>query len=292
MRTDTDTDFSGLWIPLVTPFREGKVDAKALRTLVRRLADAGIAGLVACGSTGEAAALDDQEQLDLLDMALDAAGKVPVVMGLSGYHLPQTCRWMETVCTRPIAGVLLPAPHYIRPSQTGLLQWFTTLADTSTVPVIVYDIPYRTGSDIDRETLLELALHPRIQAIKDCGGDAAKTLAVVAQGRLQVLAGDDLQMFSTVAQGGVGAIAASAHIGTVHFVRLLALLRAGDMDPARALWSRLVPWIEMAFSEPNPAVIKAALALESDVADELRPPMQRATIGPRAKLPALCRSLA
>ena len=98
--------------------------------------------------------------------------------------------------------------------------------------MIVYDIPYRTGSGIDRQTLLELALHPHIQAIKDCGGDAAKTLAVIAQGRLQVLAGDDLQIFSTVAQGGVGAIAASAHIGTAHFVRLLELLKQGDIDVA------------------------------------------------------------
>jgi 4-hydroxy-tetrahydrodipicolinate synthase len=209
-------------------------------------------------------------------------------MGLSGYHLPQTCRWIGTLCQRPLAGLLLPPPHYIRPSQVGLLQWFTSLADVSSVPVIAYDIPGRTGVTIERQTLLELGHHPRIRAVKDCGGDAAKTLAVIAQGQLQVLAGEDLQMFATVAQGGVGAIAASAHVGTARFVRMLALLRAGDLPAARAVWRDLVPWIELAFSEPNPAVIKAALAHGGELHNELRAPMQQATPPQGQPFHALC----
>ena len=287
----TGHDFSGLWIPLVTPFKDGQVDHAALTLLVRRLANAGVAGLVPCGSTGEAAALDDNEQLAVLDTTLSVAGKLPVVMGLSGYHLGKTSRWITTLCQRPIAGLLLPPPHYIRPSQAGLLQWFTALADVSSVPVIVYDIPYRTGVDITRVTLLELAHHPRIKAVKDCGGDPAKTLALIAQGRLQVLAGEDLHMFSTLAQGGVGAIAASAHVATAEFVRLLALLRAGDLIGARAVWSQLVPWIERAFSEPNPAVTKAALALDGSMDGMLRAPMQPASATACSKLAALCPAL-
>ena len=287
----TETDFSGLWIPLVTPFRHGQPDHAAMRAMVRRMAGSGVSGLVVCGSTGEAAALDEQEQLALLDTTLEAAGTLPVVMGISGYHLAQTRDWIETVSRRPIVGVLLPAPHYIRPSQAGVVQWFTTLADAAKVPVVIYDVPYRTGASIERQTLLELALHPNIQALKDCGGDTAKTLAVIAQGRLQVLAGDDLQMFASVAQGGVGAIAASAHVATAQFVQMLALLRAGELARAQALWSRLVPWVELAFSEPNPAIIKAALALDGALDDELRPPMQRASAGVRARIGELCRSL-
>lgn len=270
-------DFSGLWIPLVTPFDGHAVDHAALVRLVKRLGQQGIAGYVACGSTGEAAALDGDEQLAVLDTVLAASPDLPVVMGLSGYHLPDTLAWMGQLLTRPIAGLLVPAPHYIRPSQAGLVQWFTTLADHSSAPLIVYDIPYRTGATLARDTLLQLAAHPRIVAIKDCGGDAAKTLALLADGRLQVLAGEDLQMFATVAQGGVGAIAASAHLQTARFAEVLQLLKTGELLQARTLWQALVPLIESLFAEPNPAVIKALLAQRGELSADLRSPMVAAS---------------
>jgi 4-hydroxy-tetrahydrodipicolinate synthase len=288
----TETDFSGLWIPLVTPFHKGRVDHPALAALVQRLGGCGVAGFVACGSTGEAAALDTHEQLALLDTVMAASTGLPVVMGLSGYQLKDTCHWLTTLCEHPIAGVLVPPPAYIRPSQAGLLRWFQTLADAATVPLIVYDIPYRTGVTITRDTLLTLGHHPRIRAVKDCGGDAGKTLAVLAQGRLQVLAGEDLQIFASVAQGAVGAIAASAHVGTSDFVHLLHLLRDGDLPAARALWNRLVPWIELAFAEPNPALIKAALARAGHIRNELRLPMQRASSARVAQIGTCCANLA
>ncbi len=271
--TTTDTDFSGLWIPLVTPFRAGAVDHAALDQLVRRLRADGVSGFVACGSTGEAAALDTAEQLAVLDTTLQAADGCPVVMGMSDYHLAQALDRVRELACRPIAGLLVPAPHYIRPSQAGLLHWFHCLADASRVPLIVYDIPARTGVSLDRETLLELACHPGIRAIKDCGADTAKTLALIAQGKLQVLAGDDLQMFATVAQGGAGAIAASAHLLTPAFVQLIRRLRTGDCGDVRDLWLTLVPWIEAVFAEPNPAPVKAMLASLGVIDGALRAPM-------------------
>lgn len=269
----TSPHFSGLWIPLVTPFRDGKVDHPAVTQLVRRLCAEGVAGLVVCGSTGEAAALDASEQLALLECALRAAAGRPVLMGVSGYHLGETQQWIRRLNQEALAGLLLSAPHYIRPSQQGLTDWFTALADTSDAPIMVYDIPYRTGAAIARDTLLQLAEHPNILAIKDCGGDTAKTLALIAQGQLQVLAGEDLQIFSTVAQGGTGAIAASAHLATRHFVRLLDLLRAGKLGEARAVWLPLLPWIEAVFAEPNPGPVKGVLAVLGEMQPELRAPM-------------------
>jgi 4-hydroxy-tetrahydrodipicolinate synthase len=134
-----------------------------------------------------------------------------------------------------LAGLLVPAPSYIRPSQAGLVDWFIEIAAVSAVPLLIYDIPYRTGSIMTREALLALACHPRIRAIKDCGGDAGKTRALIADGRLQVLAGEDAQIFSTVAEGGAGAIAASAHLQTERFVNVLRLLREGRLaDAARS----------------------------------------------------------
>ncbi len=273
-------DFSGLWIPLITPFTGDAVDHPALTRLVKHYATAGVSGFVACGSTGEAAALDKTEQLAVLDTVLKAAGALPVIMGLSGYHLGHTIAWVKELAQRPIAGLLVPPPHYIRPAQAGLVQWFTSLADASDKPLVIYDIPYRTGATITLETLLTLAAHPNIQAIKDCGGDTSKTQALVIDGRLQVLAGEDAQLFGTLALGGAGAIAACAHVCTAQFVEVMHLLQQGELQRARALWQPLAPLVSAVFAEPNPAVIKAVLAQQGLIQDGLRLPMMAAS--PRA----------
>lgn len=270
-------DFSGLWIPLVTPFEHGEVDHASLKRLVAHYRSSGIAGLVVCGSTGEAAALNDDEQLAALETVMKEAPGLPVVMGLSGYHLGKTAARIKILGALGIAGILLPAPSYIRPAQVGLIEWFTQLADVSAVPVILYDIPYRTGSKIDLDTLMTLAGHPRICAVKDCGGDAAKTQALITDGRLQVLSGEDANIFSTMAQGGHGAIAAAAHLHTRRFVQVLQLVKAGELARARAQWEPLLPLIEGLFSEPNPGPLKALLARQGLVRDELRSPMTRAS---------------
>ena len=244
----------------------------------------GIAGFVVCGSTGEAAALDDAEQLATLDTVLAHAAGLPVIMGLSGDHLGQTLAWVRRLGAYPLAALLVPAPHYIRPSQAGLVAWFEAIADASAVPLVLYDIPYRTGAVLERDTLLALAAHPNIRAIKDCGGDAANMRALIADGRLQVLAGEDAQMFGTIAEGGAGAIAASAHLATPRFVRVLQLLRESRLADARDVWRPLVPLIELLFEEPNPGPLKAALADARWMQDELRAPMTRASDALRARL--------
>lgn len=279
--------FSGLWIALVTPFKDGAVDHPALAALTTRLRTQGVAGFVACGSTGEAAALNKAEQLQVLETVLQAAQGLPVVMGVSGYHQGQVLEQVQALARYPVAGLLVSAPHYIRPSQEGLLHWFRTLADASTAPVLVYDIPYRTGATLSTETLLALAAHPRIEAIKDCGGNPAKTQALIADGRLQVLTGEDAQIFHTLALGGAGAISASAHWQTPRFVELMALLRAGDLGEARRVWQALQPWIEACFAEPNPAAIKAVLAHAGEMRNELRAPMMAASEALEQRLQAL-----
>ena len=285
------TSFAGLWIPLVTPFRDGAVDHAALAALVRALRPEGIAGFVACGSTGEAAALDDGEQLAVLDTVIAAAEGLPVLMGLSGYHLPHLLEKLRAATSRPVAGLLVAAPCYVRPAQAGLLQWFTALADASPVPLVLYDIPYRTGVKLALDTLLALAAHPRIQALKDCGGDAAKTQALLADGRLQVLAGEDAQIFTTMALGGAGAIAASAHRHTRRFARVMQLLAEERIAEARALWLPLQPWIQGVFAEPNPTPLKAVLAHHGAMALEFRPPMTPASEALLARLLAVDQAL-
>lgn len=279
--------FSGLWIPLVTPFNDGAVDHAALAALTRTLRGQGVAGFVACGSTGEAAALSKDEQLAVLETVLAAADGLPVVMGLSGYHLGQVVEWVRALAAWPLAGLLVPAPHYIRPSQEGLVHWFTAIADASSAPLIVYDIPYRTGATLATETMLALAAHPRIRAVKDCGGNPAKTQALIADGRLAVMAGEDAQIFTTLAQGGAGVIAASAHCHAPRFVELIELLRTGDLPAARRVWLALQPWIAMCFDEPNPAPLKAVLAQAGLLHNELRAPMMPASAALQERLRAV-----
>ena len=281
-------DFSGLWVALVTPFLDdGAIDHAALTALVQRLAVQGAAGFVACGSTGEAAALDEEEQLAVLATVQEAAPHLPRIMGLGGEHLGHVLRRLERLNALDLHAVLVSAPPYIRPAQDGLRLWFQHIADASAHPVVLYDIPYRTGATLHLETLRALARHPRIQAIKDCSGDGAKLRALLQDRALQVLAGEDLQIFGTVAEGGVGAISAAAHAQTARFAEVIALLRAGRLEAARECWRPLPALIEALFAHPNPACIKALLASRGELRDTLRAPMTRAPEGLLAGLRAL-----
>ncbi|MFZ5957450.1 4-hydroxy-tetrahydrodipicolinate synthase [Pseudomonas knackmussii] len=269
------SSFRGIWVALVTPFRAGEVDFAALQALVGKLLEGGVAGFVVCGTTGEAAALSHAEQLAVLDAVLQWVPPQQVIMGLAGNNLRELLAFQQEVQQRPLAGVLVPAPYYIRPSQEGLESFFRQVADASTVPVVLYDIPYRTGVRIERETLRRIVRHPRIAAIKDCGGDAETTMALIADGNVEVLAGEDVQIFGSLCLGGAGAISASAHVRADLYVHMQRQVEEGDLPGARRTFYRLLPWMQAAFAEPNPAAVKAALALQGWIGDELREPMQR-----------------
>ncbi|MDT7835523.1 dihydrodipicolinate synthase family protein [Aquabacterium sp. OR-4] len=277
---DGAIDFSGIWLPLVTPFEAdaAAVDHPALARLVRRLAAQGVAGFVACGSTGEAAMLDEAEQQAVLATVLGAAGGKPVLMGLAGVRPERVAQRAQALAAASApAGWLLTAPAYVKPSQAGIVDFFHRVVEATPLPVVAYDIPARTGVRIQPATLLALAEHPRIVAVKDCSADRAAAEAIVADGRLALLAGNDDELFDQLARGAAGAITASAHLATAQFVALAAALRgAGRLEQARALWRRLAPVTRAAFAEPNPAPIKAALALGGELHPTLRAPMQSA----------------
>ncbi|MBC7858357.1 MAG: 4-hydroxy-tetrahydrodipicolinate synthase [Burkholderiaceae bacterium] len=271
------TCFTGIWVPLVTPFHHGEIDFPALQTIARKMAQAGVAGLVVCGTTGEAAALTELEQLAVLESVLKAAPGCPVVMGLAGNNLRASLGMLKQLEAMPIAGLLVPPPYYIRPSQAGIVEYFETLADAAPAPLILYNIPYRTGVTLERQTIDALARHERVVAIKDCGGSAALTMDLIRDPQLKVLAGEDEQIFSTLCLGGAGAIAASAHIRPDLFVRMAQLAQSGQLDQARKIFYDLLPMIRLLFAEPNPAPVKEALALMGLMRNELRSPMKSAT---------------
>src|SRR5690606_2626843 len=260
--------FQGVWIPLVTPFsgamgRQSKtrpgghvftdtVDGGALRRLVGHYVSAGVDGLVGCGSTGRATQVVGSEQWGVRDTVLDEAQGLPVIMGLAGNHQGHVMQRLAAFGTRPLAGVLTPAPYYVRPGQRGALAYFRALADASRVPLVLYDIPYRTGAVLDTDTLLALAGHANIVAVKDCGGSLDKTVALIAHGGLRVMAGEDLHALSTLCLGGSGMIAAAAHIRPDLFVAMDRAARAQQLEPARRLFHALAPVIRLVFAEPNP----------------------------------------
>ncbi|WP_419709791.1 4-hydroxy-tetrahydrodipicolinate synthase [Pseudomonas sp. NFX224] len=271
------SSFQGIWVPLVTPFHNGAIDFVGLQRLVSHLLEKGVDGLIVCGTTGEPAAMAKHEQLAVLDAVLEQVPAHRVVMGLAGNNLTELLQFQSEILKRPVAGLLVPAPYYIRPSQAGLEAFFKTVADASSVPLILYDIPYRTGVTFEQATLLNIVGHERIVAIKDCGGNLNNTLALLASGKVDVLCGEDNQIFSALCLGAKGAIAASSHVHPERFVALYQQVRDNQLTAARATFFELLPLIQSLFIEPNPAPVKTALALEGLIDDELRAPMQRSS---------------
>ena len=283
-------DFSGVWIPLVTPFRDRRVDHDALSALVRRLAADGVAGFVVCATTGEAPLLSDDERVAVLG-TVKASTSLPLVMGASGMTADEVLRRIDAAARPAPTAFMVTPPPYLRPSQDALQAFFTAIADASPAPLVVYDIPARTGVRIELATLLALAGHPRIVALKDCGGRVEQTEAVIADGRLQVLGGNDNEWFSTRCLGGAGAIAASAHIRTDLFVAFDRAMARGDLEAGRALWRRLKPITVGLFEEPSPGPLKAMLAAQGECASELRAPMTAASKALTDRLRALVAAL-
>lgn len=286
-------EFSGIWVPLVTPFNQGRVDAPALHRLVAHLASQGVAGFVACGSTGEAAMLDEDEQETVLATTLAAAGHLPVLMGLSGVRPARVAaRAQQLARDHALAGFLLSPPAYVKPPQAGLIHFFRQVADASPRPIVAYDVPSRTGVRLEPATLLALAAHPRIQAVKDCSADAAAADALLADGRLAVLAGNDDEMFQQFSRGATGAIAATAHLRPDLFVQLHRLFEAGQLAEARVLWRALQALAAACFAEPNPMPVKTVLAAQGWMAPEFRAPMQPASAATVQRLQSVLQQLA
>lgn len=277
--------FEGIWVPLVTPFRQGKLDLYSAQQLALSLSAAGVHGLVVCGTTGEAATLNEHEQDKMLCGAMEAVqNRCPVVMGVSGSDTRVVAEKIARLNSLRPAGFLVSAPSYVRPSQEGIRLHFEAVANAAASPVILYNIPARTGVNIDVATVNALERRANIVAVKECGGNLAQTMELINRTDLNILCGDDALMFNTLCLGGHGAISAAAHIRPDLFVHLFELVRAGQIGPARTLFRQLLPMIQLLFSEPNPGPVKAALAIQGQMLDELRLPMTSMSTPGRLKL--------
>lgn len=280
------SQFEGIWVPLITPFRDGQVDPVAAARLAAHLAAEGVNGLIVCGTTGEAAALSQDEQSRLLGAVIQAVrGRCPVAMGLAGSNTAAVREAARRFDDFELAGLLVSAPSYVRPSQDGIRRHFDAIADATRLPIMIYNIPYRTGVNIELATVQALCDNPQFVAIKESGGGNMNQLMdLIAHTRLKVLSGEDHLIFVSACLGGHGAVAAAAHIRPDLYLRMLAQLRAGELAGARAIHLALRPVLRLLFSEPNPGPLKAALALQGWTSEELRLPMLPASAACRDSL--------
>lgn len=286
----TRTRFSGVWLPLITPFRDGALDEASLRKLLRHYAGQPIDGIILAGTTGESLTLDDEELRRLVEVsAATLDGARPLLLGLSGSDTRKMLKTLGTVASWPIDGYLITCPYYTRPSQEGMRQHFEALADKSARPILIYNIPYRTGVNLSNETLLRLAERPTIVGVKDCCGDAMQSFELIRSKPegFSVLTGEDAQFRTMVAQGADGGILAAAHAQTAGFARVRERLLAGDAAGALEVWRGMTDLVNLMFAEPNPAAIKHWLWLEGLIASpELRLPMTAASPALAARLAA------
>lgn len=266
------TELAGLFVPLITPFTAGgELAADALERLAHRVLSEGATGIVALGTTAEAATLTDAERADVLDICSRVCRErsAPLVAGAGSNDTAASARALAALAAWPeVSAALTVVPYYSRPGEAGVREHFSTLAAGSHVPLIIYNIPYRTGQRLAWSSLRQLASLPGIAGVKHAAGSVdADTVAMMAARPtgFSVLGGDDALISPLLALGAQGAIMASAHVCTREFARLISAWRAGDAGRARELGHRLAAVSAALFAEPNPVVIKAVLHRRGEI---------------------------
>ncbi|MDW5417810.1 4-hydroxy-tetrahydrodipicolinate synthase [Iodobacter sp. CM08] len=281
--------FEGIWVPMVTPFLDGQVDFASAARLAQHLQLQGVDGLIISATTGEAATLSTAEQHQLLDTVIAAVGpNYPIAFGISGNNTAEVVKAVQAVNNKPIAALLISAPYYVRPSQQGILQHFNAIAAASQHPIMIYNIPYRTGVNIDPQTIKALSTNPQFVAIKEsASGNIEQIYQLINETPLKFLSGEDHLIFSCCCLGGHGAISAAAHIRPDLFKKMQQHIQAGNLAAARKIDQQLRPLIKLLFVEPNPAPVKAVLAMQGLIHEELRLPMTAVSAATKAQLALL-----
>jgi 4-hydroxy-tetrahydrodipicolinate synthase len=270
-------DIRGCGTALVTPFSEdGTLDVDALRGLVEFQLSEGIDFLVPCGTTGEAPTLEHEEYLGVVRVVTqEARGKVPVIAGAGGNNTKKVCSLVQDLQALGVQGILSVAPYYNKPTQEGLYQHFKTIADSTELPVILYNVPSRTSSNILPETVARLAEISNIVGIKEASGSITQQMEVlrVAPPNFRVLSGDDAFTFPLMALGGAGVISVISNEVPRQVTNLAHLLLEGKYDEARKLNAKLLPLMQANFIETNPIPVKAGLAMMGKIKEVYRLPM-------------------
>jgi 4-hydroxy-tetrahydrodipicolinate synthase len=271
------TPFTGVGTALITPFRkDGSVDEAALRRLVRRQIEAGIHFVSPCGTTGEAPTLSDAEKLRIVHLVVDeTAGHVPVLAGAGGYNTREVIELVREFERAGADGILSVTPYYNKPTPEGLYQHYKAIAESTSLPIVLYNVPGRTGVNMDVATVVRLSGIRNIVGTKEASGNLVQMSEIVAAVRedFLLLSGDDPIAVAVMAIGGRGLISVASNVVPGEMAQIIELAEKGDFAGARRLHQWLLPLIQVNFVESNPIPVKAAMAAMGLIEESYRLPL-------------------
>ena len=266
--------FEGLGVALVTPYRKGAVDTDAAAKLAEHLVDRGVRAIYPCGCTGEATSLTREERVRLIRAVVEAVrGKAAVIAGTGTANTDETIEFSKEAIKLGADAVMVITPYSVRPTQEGLIAHYRAVAAAIDKPMVLYNVPTRTGSSIAPETVAKLAENPRIAAIKEASGSVDQTSAIRARCDITVLSGDDSLYLALLAVGARGLVSVAGHLVPAELVELERHFHSGRFAEAEKVHRRLTPLFKALFLETSPAPVKYALARLGWIEGELRLPL-------------------
>lgn len=279
---------TGVWLPIITPFKNDKIDYKSYKKLIDHYTDKGISGIIPLGTTGEIPTLSDFEFEEMIEKTMEFnRDRLPVYVGIGGNYTAKVIKKIRIAEYYDIKGILSVCPYYNRPNQEGIYSHFKSISESTPLNIVLYNIPYRTGVNIENETLHRLAELKNIVGLKDASGDIKQTMALLMDPPkdFSIMTGEDILFYLTLTLGGQGGILASSHLKTEQFIEVYHKVKANDMEGAFAIWKELYEFIPLLFKEPNPAPIKYCLSQMGMIeSPEVRLPLVETSEQLQAKL--------
>ena len=272
-----DPAYTGIYLPIITPFLDGEVDYDSYGKMVDHYMEKGTHGIIPLGTTGESPTVSDIEYHNIIKITIERVkNRIPVFLGVSGNNTASLIGKLKGFEDYDIEGYLIASPYYNRPSQKGILRHYQEIADSISKKIIIYNIPYRTGRNIENKTLREIANIENVVGLKDSCGMIGQTLEILNDppSDFSIFTGEDIMTLINLTHGGAGGILASCHINTEKFIGIYKSIKEGDLKKSQKTWKELFALIPLLFREPNPGPIKYILKQQGLIrSDELRLPL-------------------
>lgn len=252
----------GVWLPIITPFSNNKIDYTSYKKLIDYYIPKGISGIIPNGTTGECPTIEDYEFEELLDKTVEFNdNRLPIYYGLGGNNTNKILKQLKIVEKYKVDGILSVCPYYSRPDQDGIFEHFKIISETTDLKIIIYNIPYRTGRNIENDTILKLSELDNIVGVKDSCGNLNQSMDLIANcpNDFSLLTGEDILYYVYLALGGDGGIIAASHLDTEKFILISNYMSENDYRSALGIWKKIEKFILLLFKESNPAPIKYCL---------------------------------